>query len=218
MEYPLEILPHPSKKFLNGYPYENCFLIRAIDNLESLDYSLWDVHLGHIKVEALCTPRERICDLSTSLLGVFDYEHNSIRLTPSGKVYYAQECPPDFKVNPPEFPADFFRDIKRKHWCVELKNIVNQEINYSLDGRSEHVSRAICHVRHTPMRWNFWHHSISWYLPDYENYLEDLEDIGLKRRITKKIALLARLMLAKQARIDAPTIERIEEACYLKSS
>ena len=98
MKYPTEILPSIHRKLISC-DIQSHFLIRS--TLTSLEADLIDEATGDIKQTAICSPKEQITDLSTSLFGVFTVEHNKIELTNGSKKKLSAYCEPDCIVEVP---------------------------------------------------------------------------------------------------------------------
>ena len=68
---------------------------------------------------------------------------------------------------------------------------------------------AICHVKHTPMMWNYWHFSVRWKLGDNE-YWNELSPEERKNWI-KRLAHESRAHIQKYAFIGLPESEPLHE-------
>jgi hypothetical protein len=128
MNYPREILPNPNYKFIDCN-LSQYFLIRFI-NTNVID-DILDPITQNIKVECICSPKERIEDLSMSLLGVYNEHHIAIDFTPLGKEKFMYYCQPDEFVETPSFETDFLLDNNRHFWCVLIEKVNNRDFNYT---------------------------------------------------------------------------------------
>ncbi|MCH7396504.1 hypothetical protein MM236_00830 [Belliella sp. DSM 107340] len=195
--YPTEILPCSKFKRISCdlSPY---YLIRYTSEKENLV----NADTGKLKVETICSPREHIEDLSTSLLGSYTYKHIQIELTTLGKESYAKYCSPDFEVDPvPIFETHFTLDSERGFWKVLIGKIENQIADFSM-GNNFELFRAQCKILHTPMRWNYWHFSVRWFLIEKGMYLYEIHDERERKRFKKKLANEARALIAQYARVE----------------
>lgn len=214
MNYPIEILPNIERKLISC-DVSNYYLIRSTKT--NVPSELLDEITGEVKQGAICTPREHVIDLSTSILGVFNFDHNLIQLTEDGNSKYAHYCQPDINVDPPSHGVDFVIDNNKGFLILLINNICNQQpVEYTLGDFPSKIFTATCRVVHTPARWNYWHYSIKWHLDDYGCYVDDLEDIKLMSRIKKRLSGHARAMLARFATITQPPFNELPPYCYTK--
>jgi len=213
MDYPIEILPQINRKLFSCSTH-SFLLIRSTPS--SKIEELIDESTQEVLQKTICTPREHISDLSTSLFGVFDTYHNKIELIGERKKTFSSYCKPDANIEAPIFNLDFSINENKGFWTVQISNIENKEIKYVIDNHTEKVNTAKCKVIHSPTCWNYWHFSIRWYLSDHNCYLNELEDSSLKKKITKRISTDARAILARFANIKQPDSIKIPDTCYQK--
>lgn len=213
MHYPIEILPDTNRKLISCDISEH-YLIRSTASKEVSD--LWDSETEEILQNAICHPTDNITDLSSSLLGIFILKHNLISLTKEGKDKYGIYCNPDQKVIPPLFDVDFYINENKGCWFVLIGKINYLKIQYYFGDLPNKTFEAICTVIHSPALWNYWHFSIRWFLPDRDCYLEDIVDVKLKRKITKRLSTEARALIAKYAFIIEPQYLPLSPECYEK--
>lgn len=213
MDYPIEILPQSDRKLFacSTNPF---LLIRATPT--SKVEELIDESTQEILQKTICTPKEQISDLSTSLFGIFNTTHNKIELIGDRKNIFSSYCDPDAIVEAPVFNLDFSINENKGFWTVQISNIQDTEIKYTLDNDTDKNKVAKCKVMHSPTCWNYWHFSIRWYLKEFNCFLNELEDLSLKKRITKRISTDARAILARFANIKQPDLIKIPHTCYLK--
>lgn len=213
MNYPIEILPNNSRKLISC-DVRSHFLIRSIPS--SVGSDLIDEATGEIRQNVVCSPREHIIDLSTSLLGVFTIDHSKIELIGERKAHFSNYCDPDFNAETLIYQRDFFFDESKGFWTILIEYISEEPVTYTLGDRPNATFTAECRVVHSPAMWNFWHFSVKWYLTDYKQYLDEIVDDSLKKRITKRLSGLARALIAKYGKIIEPNYHEILKDCYLK--
>ncbi|HRO43456.1 MAG TPA: hypothetical protein PL009_11530 [Flavipsychrobacter sp.] len=169
---------------------------------------IWDEELEQIRVEHICSPREHISDLSTSLHGVFERDDIYLELTAKGKGKYASYCAPNESVGVPMFGVDFVRNEDRGAWYVQIGYLDGQAVAYQ---KGDSSFKAVCHVVHTPMLWNFWHFSLRW-ATDHGN----LEELPVKeqKKIAQKVGFSGRVLIARTAIVVAPRVYVLAQKCY----
>lgn len=210
-KYPLVLLPKPGYKKITC-SLGNYYLVRHTDtnNIQELI----NAETGLLKVEAICTPREHIDDLSTSLLGVYNFEHLPIELSYQGKCDYAHYCNPDDVVATPIFETHFTLNDNRGCWTVLIRDIENAVADFTM-GANRDKFKAECRVLHTPMKWNYWHFSVRWYLLEREVYLYELQDEKEKGKIKKKLGNEARALIAQYAKVEQPSYTELPTPDYI---
>lgn len=213
MNYPIEILPNKSRKLISC-DVQSHFLIRSTPT--SMVSDLIDETTGDIKQNTICSPTEHITDLSTSLFGVFNVEHNKIELIRESKKKFGAYCSPDSDAVIPIFEIDFIINENRGFWSILIKQIHNESVTYTIGDRPNDKYTAICKVIHTPALWNFWHFSIKWYLNDHNCFLNEIQDEKLRKKIAKRLSGEARAMVAKFAKIVEPNFQELITECYTK--
>lgn len=208
-KYPIELLPNENYKLIRD-GIVGFYLIRTTNTKENL---LNDSN--EIQQEYICSPREHIQDLSTSLLSIFEPEHSYIELTSIGKEKYSNGyCKPDCKVAIPEFIEDYTINIKNGYWFVLIDKIEGQVANYL---HSNPPLNAKCCICHTPTKWNFWHFSIRWKFEDGKFWDELPDDEKNKDRLKKRLATEARAIIAKFAQIPEPDYFELDSKFYQKT-
>src|SRR5690242_1833624 len=128
MNYPQEILPNPNYKFIDCNLSQH-FLIRFM-NTSNVD-DILDPVSKNIKVEHICSPKERIEDLSMSLLGIYNEQHITLDFTQEGKAKFMHYCEPDASVEMPLFGTDFSINNNRHFWCILIEKIDNKNFDYT---------------------------------------------------------------------------------------
>ena len=208
MEYPSELLPRANYKIidceLNDY-----YLIRF--TLTADINEIWDNELKAVKNSHICSPNERIDDLSMSLLGVYNRQHIFLDFTEQGKQQFMHYCEPDEEVETPEHVKHFFSNPNRHFWCAPIRKLHNVDFDYT---RNNESCVATCIVKHTPMRWNFWHFSLRWTINS--GSLDDLEEKP-RKKIARRIGHAARVVIAQFASIKIPHHPVLPDPCYCKN-
>ncbi len=208
MEYPLEILPKLGYKLIDC-DLSNHFLIR-FTNTNDLS-EIWDTTVNRIKDQHICPQGDHIYDLSMSLLGIYTPRNIFIELTQAGSKKFGCYCAPDEVVGPPIFQTEFNINGNRHYWWISVARLHNVKFSYT---RSGEPREATCYVRHTPMRWNYWHFSLRWNTDLGE--LENIEE-KLRKKVAKRIGYAARVIISQSASINPPTFHVLAEACYKKN-
>lgn len=208
MDYPKEILPNPSYKIINC-DLSNHYVIRFTNTKDK--EQLWDSETNSIIIQHICSPEEKIDDLSMSLLGIYTPAHIFIDFTVEGKAKFNTECAPDVEPQVPVFEKEFIKNVDRHYWWIPVSKVHNIQFNYT---RSNEPYSAKCTVRHTPMLWNYWHFSLRW-----STDLGDLENIQGKQRknVAKRIGHSARVTIAHFASIEIPLFEPLPDNCFTKN-
>ena len=202
MDYPLTLLPKSNYKLINCDLSEFC-LIRHTHILQE---NLLDDN-GNLKNEVIASGAEKILpDYSTSLLGVFELENIKIKVT---NLDYQEYCKPNIEVQTLIYENDFELIDNRGFWTIKIDSINDQEIEYE-DGSL----KAVCKVHHTPMKWNFWHFSINWYIDDISGYWHNNPDYQTPS-IRRKLISEARGLLKEFGKPIVLSEEIIEEQCYI---
>jgi hypothetical protein len=205
MEYPIQILPSPNRKWIDC-PLDNYFLTRYYDF--ELGEQIMDPDTGNIMLKHICSPKENIRDLSTSLLGIFTTQHNNLSFTTEGKAKYMFYCEPSEEVQPPMEFIDFSIAGNRGCWCVQISKVDGKAFEYK---QNKDTLLATSRVQHTPMKWNFWHFSLRWDLNS--GPIENLEEREQKK-IAQKIGHAARVLISHHATANVPPHEMLPAECY----
>jgi len=207
MNYPEEILPGIEYKQINC-DLSGHFLLRFVETSDPS--KLIDPVTEKLSVNAICSPREHIQDLSMNLLGIFkaDYMHLAFHKSVYGK--FMEYCDPDTIVDVPIFEKEFYHQPNRAGWYIDINQLHNKLFSYQ---KGNQDLTAICRIIHSPMRWNYWHFSIRWTTD------QNLEDMDLKQRnnVAQKIGFAARVQFASLARMQPPDCPILEKACYCKN-
>jgi hypothetical protein len=204
MNYPEEILPKVGFKLivadLTGF-----FLLR-VTQTNKVD-ELIDPNTGKPNLKHVCSPREKIIDFSSILLGRYRPEYITIVFTKEGGEKYFHYCKPDTEVDHPVFETDFIVVEGRGYWCAPIDKLNGREFPYkNLKDPNSDDEIFTCLVCHTPMLWNFWHFSLYWKTPN--TMIKDYNDKASKKEI-QKVAHAARTLLSEILTFETPHYEEI---------
>jgi hypothetical protein len=208
MEYPKEILPNTEYKTIDCNIADK-FLLRltTTNKIEEII----DQETGKISIQQICSPTERIDDLSLSLYGVYNTTHISLEFTQEGKQKYMHYCAPDEPVDLPVFEEDFHNDAQRLCWCAEIRKLDNIPFPFTM---GEDPFTATCQVVHTPMRWNYWHFSLRWRTDAGD--LEDMDD-KQRKKVFRRIGHSVRTIISHFASLELPALSELPKECYCKN-
>tara|TARA_R110002096_G_scaffold83518_2_gene193597 strand:+ start:4783 stop:5445 length:663 start_codon:yes stop_codon:yes gene_type:complete len=213
--YPEEILPSSDKKNILC-DISNCLLFRHyIHNPLFIEFDEGD---GYINQRYIADPTSRLSDLSTSLFGVFDLNAGKIGIVGEKKDYFNQYCKANEQVDFPQYKKDFVLNNNRSFWFVKVGNLHNDKTKYSSLNKNSKSFEASCRIVHSPMRWNYWHFSIRWYIQEDDGnsfWLDKLSN-NKQAKYIKKISSLSRSILAKNIQREKHNkFDIIDEQDYL---
>lgn len=204
MEFPAQLLPNENLKLIDC-DISHHHLIRHTPTKD-----MWDSELNLLKEKAVCEPRTRMPDLSASLLGIFEECHICINILRESD--FNNYCNPNISVSSPVLNKDYVIVEDRGCWFVEISKINNQKAEYVYN--SDDLF-AICKVIHTPMKWNFWHFSIRWFLPNENKFWYEIDERMRLRNWSKKLAHETRSIIRKFAKIEKPISDELDKSCYM---
>lgn len=207
--YPPILLPQSNYKLIDESLSEE-YLIRYVYK-STFEESLVSDD-GMIGADKICSPKERIQDLSVSLLGHYLVEYTKIELSQLGKKIYAPYCNPDFVIDEvPVHPEHFVLDDSKSYWGIKIGDINDMSFNIKL---GEEDALAVCYIAHTPTVGNFWHFSIRWNVDG-----KPIEDLGdkEKKKISTKIGANARALLRTFIEINIIDNDGIPSEYYVKA-
>lgn len=206
MPYPNQILPANGNKIIDCN-INDYYLIRHTDVADP--HEIIDPVTGLIKPSYICSPVERMDDLSSSLLGIFEASFITLEFTEIGKPKYMFYCDPDEVFEVPQEHVDFTKNENRNSWTLQIGLVNNVEFPYTI---GDDTYTATCRVVHSPMAWNFWHFSLRW---DTDN-LGPLETLDEKRRkkVARRIGIATRALLCNFARLQIPPHTNLPTSCY----
>lgn len=209
--YPVTILPNKKYKTITA-DVNDYFLIRHA--LLNDNDTLLDTTTGHIKENYISSPKEYMQDLSTSLLGHFDPTFIEIELIKKGKELYNHYCNPDDSVKTPIKGIHYISNTSRTFWTIKIGDVNNHPVQFqNVNG----TFTANCQVLHTPMKWNYWHFSIRWFLPANNTYWNELPDDQKKKAPFKKwLAHESRVLIKTHAKDILPNMELLPSNHYMK--
>ena len=165
-----------------------------------------------INIHYICTPKERIDDLSMSLFGIYNAQHINLKLTANGNLVYNHYCEPDEDVPTPVPDRDFTNDGARGFWCAPVSKLAEIPFAYT---RGNDQLTVICKVVHTPVKWNFWHHSLRWVTD--AGPLEEIEDKNKRENVARRIGHSARAAISHFAKYKVPESPLLPRTCYCKN-
>ena len=219
MAYPVQILPNSNYKFINCH-VGDCVLMRTTGSPN--DEDIWDNELQQIRVAQLANPRERVYDMSTNLLGVFERDHCKIYFTQIGKEKYGISCEPDTEVENPKEIIDFLRRVNVGIIYAKIEDVAGIKVTYtSGDSKNPITYYGESFVKHTPMRWNFWHYSIDWKISIKSTSSDEYETVPQERLtngMLKQIASAARSRLVEKFSLACDSYNILDESCYMKDT
>lgn len=199
MDYPIVLLPSTNHKTIDCDLSEFCLVRHShLDNDNILNEN------SSLKDEVIQS--KELPDLSTSLYGVFTIEHTKLRVVnPAFQDY----CVPNYDSDTPVYNSDFVLVPNRGYWTIPIVSINQQEVNYS----DEEFS-ATCHVIHTPMKWNFWHFSIRWFIEDIDDFWHNKPEYQTKS-IRRKLSFEIKSLLKEFGKPIVQLDKCIASDCYL---
>ena len=206
MQYPLRLLPQPDYKLIELAPWlKDYYLVR-----HTPDRDLDDPETGLLKIDYIVPEhgKSQMKDFSTNLLGAFTTDDCFWKIEGENKAYYLFELwSPGEVVTEPVWQKDFQRDESRGMFFLRIGDILDQEVPYNIGGKDNFT--AICKVKHTPNRANFWHFSIRWFNLDGDIY-PDQRGNWIDRMLKTAI----RTVIREHAKFDAPEANPVLESYY----
>jgi|AntDeeMinimDraft_5_1070356.scaffolds.fasta_scaffold07081_1 hypothetical protein len=206
MQYPSHLLPKSNHKCIES-SLKNQLLIRHVSVKNQA--SIWDENTNTVNVRNVCSPRENIYDLSTSLYGVFKKENCYIELTDIGKAKFSHYCNCDEDVKTaPRYLDEFFYKEDKDWFFLKIKNLSTLKAEY-FNPQNGQKFVAESKVEHAPMKWDFWHFSLKWEItyPKEANFSSNMK---------KKLASEARASIVHFCKKQADENPEITEEIYLK--
>lgn len=204
MVYPEYLLPHINYKYIKSNIDDFCLIRHS----HLPQHDLLDTETKRLKNKVIAMGAEKVLpDYSISLYGVFKTKDTEIKII---NEVYLEYCPPNIEVDVPIYDDDFCLKKDRGYWSVLIGDVNNKIIMY--DDKS---LKAKCVVNHTPMKWNFWHFSLNWYLYNLDGYWKDKKEL-VSKSIRRKLATEARSLLKEYSRPGILTEKIIENHYYLE--
>lgn len=210
MPYPNQILPTIGNKHIDC-DVDDYFLIRHTEVANPAE--IVDSETGFIRPRYICSPEERVDDLSSSLLGIFEHQFITLDFTHNGKGKFMFYCDPDEEVDVPIEGVDYNTNEHRNAWTIKIGLVNGIQFPYTI---ANEPYTATCHVVHTPMRWNFWHFSFRWHT-DNLGPLDNLEP-KQRQKVARRIGIASRALICNFARLMVPPHSILPEACYRKTN
>lgn len=207
MNYPVEILPQSGRAFISC-DLTGKYLLRYCEVDE-----ITDPETGFLTDKAIGEPAAtQMPDMSTSLLGIFMPDHISIHVFNKD---YQVECEPDIDVPVPIYKQDFSLIEKRNGWYILISKIAGKKAEY-INGETKKSTTATCEVFHTPMKWNYWHFSVRWFVHEFNEFYHKLSE-EKKQTWYKKLSHAIRVEIKKYGTDKVPDIIPLEEQKYQKA-
>ena len=206
MRYPQHLLPKPNFKPIEWATWlENYYLVR-----HTPDRDLKDPETGLLRLDYIIPEHgtSQMKDFSTNLLGTFSKEDCFWKIEGHRKAYYLFELwLPGEEVAAPVWQEDFERDENRGMFFLRIGDIVEQEVPYTIGGKDNFT--AVCKLKHTPNRANFWHFSIRWF-----NHEGDIYPDQRGNWIDRMLKTAIRTVIREHVRIEAPDVQPVLEEYY----
>ena len=169
MEYPEHLMPTKKYKILNCIDdLKNCYLLRITP-----DSDLVNPDTGGLKLEYVIPPgiqTKNLGDYSTNLFGNFTYNDRTWVFIGDNKKYFSIEDwiqGEEIKLKP-VYENDFIKDDGKGAYFLKITEIENITVEYNKGETSGFI--AVCKIKHTPKRANFWHISIRWHDEDGNDF------------------------------------------------
>ncbi|WP_157358368.1 hypothetical protein [Winogradskyella sp. J14-2] len=203
MDYPSDIIPSPDKKEL-ACDLSDCIIFRFYVSNPELDFlNKGDMYINQ---KYISDPSSNISDLSTNLYGVFTIEDGKIQIFGDKKSYYYEYCKVNDEIEIPVYNVDFQLVNNRSFWYMKISKINNEEAQYNNPNPQAKSFKAKCIIVHTPMRWNYWHFSLRWFIHQDDKepfWLHELAS-NQQRKYVKKLSTESRSILAKNIETEIP--------------
>lgn len=173
---------------------------------------------NELPLYAICSPKENIVDLSTSLLGIFIKKHFKFSINKNGDSngYLKPWDESQKQVKRPQFKDHF--DIREDFacWSVSVESLKNLIVDFTTGtGNTETSHEVKCIVKHTPIVSNYWHFSIQWLLNGEE--ISSLEEKGkITRGWIRQMSHASRTAFKIHAKIYCPNPTDVPLHYYIK--
>jgi hypothetical protein len=206
MQYPQHLLPQSHYRLIEWAAWlEDNYLVRHTPDTNLIDTDTEMLRLDYIVPEH---GTSQMKDFSTNLLGTFTKEDCLWKMEGDSKAYYLFELwSPGEVVKEPVWQQDFQRDESRGMFFLRIGDIIDQEVPYTIGGKDNFT--AVCKVKHTPNRANFWHFSVRWFNQDGDIY-PDQRGNWIDRMLKTAI----RTVIREHAKLEAPEAQPVLKAYY----
>jgi hypothetical protein len=214
--YPIDILPSKDKKLIESN-IGNCLIFRHF--LEKQEIPVIDAETNYINQLYLVHPTSNLMDLSTNLFGIFTHKEGRIKIIGNDAAEFNTYCQADFDALIPVLGVDYIEE-NRLFWHILVGDVEKIVVEYPSLNKDSKSFTAKCLVMHTPMKWNYWHFSLRWWINEEGSTPFFLHSIEAKRqrKYIKKIATETRSILAKCSKLHKDVSHRtIEDYEYLKN-
>lgn len=203
MQYPQHLLPKSNYKLIEWAEWlKDCYLLRHTPDANLIDPDTEMLRLDYIVPEH---GTSQMKDFSTNLMGIFMIEDCFLKIEGERKAYYAFELwTPGEQVDEPIFGQDFQRDENRGMFFLRVGDIVGQEVPYIIGGKDSYT--AVCKVKHTPQRANFWHFSVRWLNQEGDIY-PNQKGSWIDRMLKTAIKTVIREHVRFEVKGDQPILE-----------
>lgn len=208
MEYPNHLLPKTSYKLITwSHSLNECYLLRHTPDQNLIDDDTGMLRTDYIVPETSSSPLK---DFSTNLLGTFLLEDRFWVINGPRKAYFFDLWVEGEAVTNPIYPTDFNEDRNKGAFFLRIGDIVDQTILYNKAETSG--IPAVCRVKHTPTRSNFWHFSVRW--SNDEGDICDQKGSWIDRMLKTQV----KSFIKEHAILEIPSFSIIPKEFYLNES
>ncbi len=205
-EYPIILLPGKHKCHFCCSLIEHSLIRFTPPGVE-----LKDSVSGHLTDRAIGKPSStHMPDLSTSLFGIYDIDHNKIEIL---NKEFTKYCVPNYESEIPIYAKDFEINADRGYWFVRINEITGKRIECT---HNKQTIEAICKIEHTPTKCNFWHFSVRWHITNFNENWHQLDTNG--NNWWEKLAHSARIFIKGFGTTNVPNKIEIAKNCYETSN
>lgn len=208
MQYPQHLLPQSHYRLIGWAAWlEDYYLVRHTPDTDMIDPDTEMLKVDYIVPE---NRTSQVRDFSTSLLGTFGREDCFWQIVGDRKGYFLFELwTPGEQPDEPVWQQDFQRDESRGMFFLRIGDIVDQKVPYTIGGKENFT--AVCKVKHTPNRANFWHFSVRWFNQDGDIY-PDQRGSWIDRMLKTAI----RTIIREHAKFEAPETQPVLQDYYIQ--
>jgi hypothetical protein len=206
ISYPNHLLPQANYCYINQ-DLSDKYLVRHTNSKDFID-----VQTNKLLAKHLCSPAERLEDLSTNLLSDFSIQDIQIELIneDGNKDYFQEYWNEGIVIDKlPIHEKDFKLNENRGYFFLPINQINGKPQPYTVSGIDGFF--ATCKVVHTPTNTNFWHFSLRWF--DKEG--RDLREVS--RNLKNRLFTSARAMVLELAEYEQiPDYQPLPKSFYTK--
>jgi hypothetical protein len=199
MAYPHQLLPEAHYQLLDFSQIrsQSYFLIRHTDSTNILDPE------NRVKAENVAFQTDHLRDYSINLLGVFQPVDVGWQFAKES-AYLNAWTPGDSAVPLPIIGTDVSFVSSRGSFFLLIDTF--HQIQFLIETPTGKQT-ATCQVLHTPIRGNFWHCSLRWFVDG-----EDVADWSDTRR--KRVLKAARTFIIQNALLTEPSYQAVPPPAY----